>query len=206
MEGDGGKRKGENAFQYPVKGIAKIRILARFTSMVIICEESSVYKGCKSGKGNHPVGGRELKRTTELDAVGPACLWGPAKEHSPYENKTNKSRASDVYVMGNEIGCWCDDLFLARRGPTTCFRKCTAAAIGTIGRPRSAHVCVCERPHIARRARAPQMRYASRWSGLAARKNQVRHKEKYPIYSCRSKGKYLEQKGRQNDMNAVTSK
>lgn len=23
----------------------------------------------------------------------------------PYENKTNKSRVSDVYVMGNEIGC-----------------------------------------------------------------------------------------------------
>jgi len=41
---------------------------------------------------------------------------------------------------------------------------------------------------------------------LAERKNQVLHKEKYPIYSCRSKGKYLEQKDQQNDMNAVTSK
>lgn len=38
---------------------------------------------------------------------------------------------------------------------------------------------------------------------FAGRKNQVRHKEKYPIYSCRSKGKYLEQKDRQNDVNAA---
>lgn len=36
-----GKRNEENGFQYPVKGIAKIRILARFTSMVIICEDPS---------------------------------------------------------------------------------------------------------------------------------------------------------------------
>lgn len=42
MKEDRVKGKKENGFQYPVKGIAKIRILARFTSMVIICEESLV--------------------------------------------------------------------------------------------------------------------------------------------------------------------
>jgi len=71
-----GKKKKENGFQYPVKGIAKIRILARFMSMVIICEESSVYKGCESGKSNHHVRGRERAgKDDERDgAADPACL------------------------------------------------------------------------------------------------------------------------------------
>jgi len=97
------KKKEENGFQYPVKGIAKIRILARFMSMVIICEESSVYKGCKSGKSNlswegESWKGRRARRRARL-------AFEVLPKNIPYENKTNKSRASDVYVMGNEIGC-----------------------------------------------------------------------------------------------------
>lgn len=64
-----GKKKEENGFQYPVKGIAKIRILARFMSMVIICEESSVYKGCESGKGNHQRGRERVGKDDERDGL-----------------------------------------------------------------------------------------------------------------------------------------
>jgi len=75
-------------------------------SMVIICEESSVYKGCESGKSNHHVGGRErLERTTSETARRTRLAFEVLPKNIPYENKTNKSRASDVYVMGNEIGC-----------------------------------------------------------------------------------------------------
>jgi len=63
MKEDRAKGKEENGFQYPVKGIAKIRILARFTSMVIICEESSVQGRGESGKGSRRGWKRELARS-----------------------------------------------------------------------------------------------------------------------------------------------
>lgn len=69
--------------------------------MVIICEESSVYKGCKNGKGNH----RGRKRAEKDDERDGGLAFEVLPKNIPYENKTNKSRASDVYVMGNEIGC-----------------------------------------------------------------------------------------------------
>lgn len=87
--------------------------------MVIICEESSVYKGCKSGKRNHRRRERGRERASwkgrRARRRRARLAFEVLPKNIPHENKTNKSRASDVYVMGNEIGCWYDDLFLASR-------------------------------------------------------------------------------------------
>jgi len=79
--------------------------------------------------------------------------------------------------MGNEMGCRCDDSF-PRAAPV-------------VRRVRSARIA---RERIA--ARGARHRMRARLVGRKAGKScKVRYKEKYPIYSCRSKGKYLEQKG-----------
>lgn len=50
---------------------------------------------------------RERERAEKDDERdgGPRLAFEVLPKNIPYENKTNKSRASDVYVMGNEIGC-----------------------------------------------------------------------------------------------------
>lgn len=83
--------------------------------MVIICEESSVYE---SGKGSLEGRDRKKKRDREMGKEdgerdgergkgerGPDLPLRFCQRTFRTKNKANKSRASDVYVMGNEIEC-----------------------------------------------------------------------------------------------------
>ena len=81
-----------------IKEIAKIRILVRRMSIVIVCKEWGTYI---------------LIYSHMRGKSGGFALFEATPKNIPYKNKANKSRASDVYLMGNEIGCRCIRLFLS---------------------------------------------------------------------------------------------
>lgn len=136
--------------------------------MVIICEESLVYESTKNGEGGELWNKdkkrkrerkKEQQRTRDMGSLprrretyaGTELPLRSCQRTFRYENKTNKSRASDIRVMGNEMGCRCDDLFLASvpvpaAASVVCCEYITCA--------RSARVCTSERRERARNARA----------------------------------------------------
>lgn len=82
--------------------------------MVIICEESSVYESKGSLERRDKKRGRDRemgKKDDEQDGKRGRGERGPdlplrfCQRTFRSKNKANKSRASDVYVMGNEIEC-----------------------------------------------------------------------------------------------------
>lgn len=82
--------------------------------MVIICEESSVYESKGSLERRDKKRGRDRemgKKDDEQDGERGRGKRGPdlplrfCQRTFRSKNKANKSRASDVYVMGNEIEC-----------------------------------------------------------------------------------------------------